>query len=281
VAVVGIPVVIAAIYFGGWALGILVSVVAGLSALEFYRLAARRGVRPFTLLGVAASAGMVLLAVTRPAPQEWGLLALVVLVVVTLGSLGTAIWLRWPGEEPLAAVATTVAGVAYTGLTLAFVPVLRAEGAALGVEGGNRWLATSFVLLPLLTTWIGDTVAYFAGRAWGRTRLAPAASPGKTVVGAVAGLFGSLLTAVALSLIMLNGAPFLPLTVTGAAWIGLMLGAVGQVGDLAESVLKREAGVKDSGTLLPGHGGVLDRMDSLLFAVPVAWTLLLAAGVVP
>jgi phosphatidate cytidylyltransferase len=223
---------------------------------------------------------MVLLAATRPAPAEWGLLALVVLIVVTLGSLGTAVWLRWPGEEPLAAVAITVAGVAYTGLTLAFVPVLREAGSRLLVQGDSRWLATSFVLLPLLTTWVGDSVAYFAGRAWGRTRLAPSASPGKTVVGAIAGLFGSLVTAVALCLITLNGVRLLPLTITGAAWIGLMLGAVGQVGDLAESVLKREAGVKDSGALLPGHGGVLDRMDSLLFAVPVAWTLLLAAGVI-
>jgi phosphatidate cytidylyltransferase len=281
VAVLGIPVVIAAIYLGDWPLGVLVAAVAAAAATEFYRLADRRGVKPFTPLGAGACAGLVLLAVARPVPQEWGLLALLVLLAVALLSLGAAVWLRWPGGEPLGAIAVTIAGVAYTGVTLGFVPVLRAAAADAGVEGGSRWLATSFVLLPLLTTWMGDSTAYFAGRAWGRTRLAPAASPGKTIVGAIAGLFGSLLAAVALSLVTLDGVRFVPLTVTGAAWIGLMLGAVGQVGDLAQSVLKREAGVKDSGRLLPGHGGVLDRMDSLLFAIPVTWMLLWAAGVIP
>jgi phosphatidate cytidylyltransferase len=281
VATVGIPVAVALIYFGGWPLAVLVAALAAQAVVELYRLARGRGVKPFTALGAVASAALVLLAAARPAPQEWGLWAIAVLLGVTLLSLGVSVWLRWPGGEPLGAVSVTVLGVAYTGATLAFVPILRAAGAPLGVEGESRWLATSFVLLPLLSTWVGDSAAFFAGRAWGRTRLAPAVSPGKTIVGAVAGLLGSLLTAATLALLTLNGVPFLPLTVVGAAWVGLLLGAVGQVGDLAESVLKREANVKDSGALLPGHGGALDRLDSLLFAFPATWALLLAAGVLP
>lgn len=274
--------VLALVYAGGWALGALMAVVAALAAIEFYNIAEARGIKPFTGLGATASAALVALAVWRPDPHQWGLLALVVLLAVALASLGACIWLRWPGGEPLGATAVTLTGVAYTGATLSFVPILRwlPTAALPGVEGGSRWLATGFVLLPVLTTWAGDAAAYFAGRAWGRARLAPAASPGKTVVGAVAGLIGSLLVAVALSLVSLNGVRFFPVGVVIAAWIGLLLGAVGQVGDLAESVLKREANVKDSGKLLPGHGGVLDRMDSLFFAVPATWVLLLAAGVI-
>jgi phosphatidate cytidylyltransferase len=281
VAALGIPAALGLIYVGGWALGVLVAVVAALAAHEFYRLAGARGVKPFAILGVAASAGLVLAAVARPDPQDWGLIALVAVIGVTLASLGATVWLRWPGGEPLGATSVTVMGVLYAGVTLSFVPTLRwMPGTVPGVEGGSRWLATSFVLLPLLATWAGDSAAYFAGRAWGKTKLAPAASPGKTIVGAVAGLVASMLAAIVLSQIRLGGVPFLPLSVTGAGWIGLLVGAVGQVGDLAESVLKREANVKDSGALLPGHGGVLDRMDSLLFAVPVTWALLLAASII-
>jgi phosphatidate cytidylyltransferase len=131
-----------------------------------------------------------------------------------------------------------------------------------------------FVLLPLLTTWAGDSAGYFFGSAWGRAKLAPHVSPGKTWVGAVAGLGGSALAAVVLTTWMVGGRPALELDVPTAAAIGLLLGAVGQLGDLVESMLKREAGVKDSGSLLPGHGGVLDRVDSLLFSIPAAWGLL-------
>jgi phosphatidate cytidylyltransferase len=165
--------------------------------------------------------------------------------------------------------------VVYTGATLAFVPLLRAL--AEGTPGAIA--ATGFVLLPLLTTWAGDTTAYFAGRAWGRARLAPAVSPGKTVVGAVAGLAGSTGAAMALSAALLGSLPGTGVGLLTSAWIGLLLGAAGQLGDLTESMLKREAGVKDSGTLLAGHGGMLDRIDSLLFAIPTTWGLLFLAGV--
>jgi phosphatidate cytidylyltransferase len=202
-----------------------------------------------------------------------------VILVVMLLALAGAIWLRWPGGEPLAAVSITVTGVIYTGGTLAFVPLLRALGSIPGETAGPI-AAMAFVLLPLLTTWVGDSAAYFAGRAWGRAKLAPSVSPGKTVVGAVAGLIGSTLIAVALSAFVLADLPVTRVNVLTAAWIGLLLGASGQVGDLTESMLKREAGVKDSGALLPGHGGMLDRVDSLLFSVPTAWGLLVIAGVI-
>jgi phosphatidate cytidylyltransferase len=280
VAAVGIPVVVGALYLGGWALGALVAACAAVAAAEFYRLAEARGVRPFSSLGVTAAGALVLLATARPTPADLGPVFVAVTLVVTLLCLAGAVWLRWPGGEPLSAVSITVIGVLYTGGTLAFVPLLRALGSVPGVPA-EPWVAMAFVFLPLLTTWIGDSAAYFAGRAWGRTKLAPSVSPGKTVVGAVAGLIGSTLIAVVLSAVVLGGLPVVRVGLLTAAWIGMLLGAAGQLGDLTESMLKREAGVKDSGAVFPGHGGMLDRVDSLLFSVPVAWGLLVIAGVIP
>ncbi|MEQ9569473.1 MAG: phosphatidate cytidylyltransferase, partial [Longimicrobiales bacterium] len=195
------------------------------------------------------------------------------LVVLTLALLGVSVWRRWPDGHPLADTGATLAGVLYTGGALAFVPLLRALPETLGLES-DPWRASAFVLLPLLTTWAGDSAAFFVGHAVGRTKLAPHASPGKTVEGGLAGLAGAVAAA---GLVAWWGPAALGVPV--ALGIGLVLGAGAQVGDLAESVLKRDAGVKDSGRLLPGHGGVLDRLDALLFAFPLAWLLLNLPGV--
>lgn len=280
VAAVGIPVVLGALWFGGWVLGGLVALVAVLAVREFYGLARARGVRPFEGLGMSAAAATVLLATAYPTPVEAGPPAAGVLLLVTFLALVAGVWLRWPDGEPLAAVGTTVTGVVYVGFALAFVPILRwLPATAPGALTGNRWDATAFVLLPLVATWVGDTAAYLAGSAWGRRKIAPSVSPGKTVVGTVAGLLGSTAGGAVVAAWALADFPALRVSVATGAWIGAALGVAAQVGDLAESVLKREAGVKDSGTVLPGHGGFLDRVDSLLFAIPATWALLLLAGV--
>lgn len=149
-----------------------------------------------------------------------------------------AFWLAWP---------------------LALWPALYRLGAA---EGRAAGLALS--ALPVAVTWLCDTAAYFAGLKWGRRRLAPALSPKKSVEGALAGLAagaaaGALLT------------PWLGWLPLAGALAGLFIAAVAQAGDLWESALKRAAGVKDSGRLLPGHGGILDRFDALLLALPAAY----------
>ena len=280
VALVGIPLVLGALVLGGWVLGGVVAAAAALTVREFYGLARARGVRPFDLLGMAATAGVVLLATARPTPAEAAPGALGVLLLVSLLALGGAFWRRWPGGEPMASAAVTVTGVLYVGVPLAFVPLLRwIPSTAPGALGGNAWDATAFVLLPVLVTWAGDTAAYFGGRALGRRKLAPRASPGKTVEGALFGLAGSTAAAVVVSVWALADLPFHAVPPLTAAWVGALLGVTAQVGDLVESVLKREAGVKDSGGLLPGHGGLLDRLDSLLFVFPATWGLLLLAGV--
>ncbi len=280
VAAVGVPIIALVLRTGGWVLALPLSAVAGIAAWEFYRLAEGRGVRPFVVIGVPASAALALiptwLTSTRAAPAT-----LVVVVSVLLLCFALAVWWRTPDDKPLSSVSATVAGVIYTGGTLAFVPLLRELSGAVPVGFSlGSWHAAGFVFLPLTATWVGDTAAYFAGRAWGRRKLVPAVSPSKTVVGAFAGLIGAAAGAVVVSMVWLSDDPVLPVGIGLALGMGLLLGLVGQVGDLAESVLKREAGVKDSGSWLPGHGGFLDRLDSLFFAFPVAWGMLTVLGTV-
>jgi phosphatidate cytidylyltransferase len=129
--------------------------------------------------------------------------------------------------------------------------------------GGLSWF-----LLALLVTWLSDTFAYLVGKTWGRRKLIPRVSPNKTVEGAIGGLVAAAGTAIACD------ATFgMDIGATLAAVVGLGLGAVGQVGDLSESMLKRMRGVKDSGNLIPGHGGMLDRIDALVFVVTAAWLI--------
>lgn len=134
----------------------------------------------------------------------------------------------------------------------------------------SGWFPATPLLLVLLPLWIGDTLAYFVGKRFGRRLLAPTISPKKTVEGGVANLVGSILGAMGVAMLL-----HVPLTI--AAGCGALTGTLGQAGDLFESALKRRSGLKDSGSLLPGHGGVLDRIDSLLLSAPAVALLLAVA----
>ena len=130
------------------------------------------------------------------------------------------------------------------------------------------------VALPLALTWGTDIAAYFVGRAFGKRKLMPSVSPGKTVAGAIGGLVAAVLIALAWERLVLRPVAQLGMRPWNTILFGAVVSVAAQVGDLAESLLKREAGVKDSSHLIPGHGGVLDRFDSLLFVLPVAYLLL-------
>jgi phosphatidate cytidylyltransferase len=278
VAAIGIPFALAVVYRGGLVLAVVLAAVAAGAVLELDRLARRRGVDGFGAVSAVAAAALVLTAGLLPvyaaaAPA----LAAIVLALVLVAATG-AIWLRGPDGAPLAAVAVTVFGALYTGGTLAFALFLRhlpvgADQTPWGLPGAAAaWAGTALVFFPLVLTWINDSCAYFAGRRWGRRRLIPSVSPGKTVEGAIAGLIGALLAGLLFGWLL--AAFHIPLPLAWAALGGILIGALAQVGDLAESLFKREAGVKDSGALLPGHGGVLDRFDALFFTVPVAYFFL-------
>ena len=141
-----------------------------------------------------------------------------------------------------------------------------AEACAFGWDPSPRGLG--WVLLTLLIAWVSDTLAYLVGRMFGRRKLIPRISPNKTVEGAVGGVTGAALTAA-----ICVGGLGLGISPLVGFGLGLVLGSIGIIGDLGESLLKREAGVKDSGTLIPGHGGMLDRIDALIFVVTLLWLL--------
>lgn len=274
VALVGIPVALLLVHLGGWYLGALLVAAAAIGAHEFHALASARGARPVRWLGIPAAALLVVLAVRDPVFAGWGDPALTLVLVLVLLTACAVVFCRRIDEEPLLSASATVLGALYTGGTLAFAVLLRDLPEVMGTVPRHRWEGTLLVLLPLGVTWAGDTAAFFVGRSIGKTPLAPRVSPGKTVEGGIGGLVASVAAGVAAGFV-LDDFGTVPLSPLAGGLIGLVLGAAAQVGDLAESVLKREAGVKDSGAILPGHGGVLDRLDALFFTLPLAYGLLI------
>jgi phosphatidate cytidylyltransferase len=174
--------------------------------------------------------------------------------------LSWALLARTPAEKPLEVVAVTMLAVAYTSALPAFLLVIRHAQ-----YPERSWPAAWLVFFPLVVTWICDTAAMFGGRVLGGPKLAPAISPGKTRSGALMGVVGGVLVA--------------PIFASAVVAIAAVLSVIGQAGDLVESLFKREAGVKDSSQLIPGHGGVLDRFDSLYFVIPVAAAMYRVLGI--
>ena len=272
VAACGIPLALAAVYVGGWALAAMLSCVAAVAAREFYNLSSDPAGRPFWGLGIPTSVLLVLLAALETDFRRWADHAFALLLLLGLVSFGAAIFDKRV-QRALLSSAATVSGALYTGGTLSFGIFIRSLPEVRGTSPAQPTEGFILLLLPVLVTWAGDTCAYFGGKMRGRRRLAPHVSPGKTVEGSVAGLLGAVAIGFALGFLLDDYANF-PIAPTTGALIGFLLGIAGQLGDLAESRLKREAGVKDSGSILPGHGGMLDRFDALFFTIPLAYGLI-------
>lgn len=265
-AVIAAPASIALIYFGDWALAIVLSVLAGLAAWELFRIARETGALPMEPAGIALAA---LLPIAVHA-QRLGVytLSLTAIVAMILVLFSSSIWLRGPTGKPLSSVAITAFGVLYAGL-FSYVYALRYHDYAVGAGAG-----TALVGLPILLTWATDVGAYTFGRAFGKKKLIPSVSPGKTVEGAVGGLGLTIVICLLYVRFILMPYAQLGLTIQGAVLFAIVVSVAAQTGDLAESLLKREAGVKDSSRIIPGHGGILDRFDSILFVMPIAFLLL-------
>jgi phosphatidate cytidylyltransferase len=255
------PLVLVLVFIGPmWLITLVVACVAMLAAWEFLALTEHRGAKPPKVLTLGTIG--LLFAGNYEWPDEtltiFAFFCVILLLYCTFAS---------PVERALADATSSVFALFYLGLTLIPIPMLRAQ------SNGPSLLAFLF-----LTVWAGDTVAMYAGRAFGVRKLAPHLSPNKTWAGAV----GSIAGAVAVAGILLALSSYLAqwnsvrLSFADEAWwywlvLAVVVNVAAQVGDLAESALKRSAGVKDSGTLLPGHGGILDRIDALLIAAPVLW----------
>jgi phosphatidate cytidylyltransferase len=251
-ALVALPALLAALFLGPPWLGVAVVAVALAVGLhEFGALLRARGIRPLRYAGFLLAAAFFL-DVASPGwlPVPFAPLGALLLLTFTL----------WRGAdiESVTAASATLLGAVYLGALGGTIAALRVLPPA--EEGAWR------LVLLLAIQVFSDSLAFFVGHAFGRRRLAPGVSPGKSVEGAIGGLAGGVLGALAVRQMGLAELPVLH-----AAGLGLAVAAMGIVGDLDESLLKRWAGVKDSGRLFPGHGGMLDRLDSLLFGAPVLY----------
>ena len=265
-ALIAAPVALIMIYLGGLPLATFLAAVSAGCAWEFYRIAAAGGVEPLDPVGIPL-AGAVPLAVYAAGIGLYRP-SLVVAAVAMLIILAAVIWTRGPQRRPLGAASLTVMGILYTGGLLSFGYALREHPYAVGDRAG-----TALVAFPLVLTWASDIGAFFVGRAVGGPKLIPSVSPGKTISGALGGLATTVLVSWLYVRFALRPVALLTMTIPATILFGALISVAAQVGDLAESLLKREANVKDSSQLIPGHGGLLDRLDSLLFVLPVAYLL--------
>lgn len=280
VAAVAIPTVLAIVWFGGWVLAVPLAVFAVLGTVECHRLAAEKGIEGLIWVSGPAAAALVLLAAWQPAFADFAPWALGLLALLVPATFAGAMWVRGVDGRPFAAVAITLASTLYVGLALSMAQLLRSLPESLGWgDTAPEAAGLAALALPLAATWVGDASAYFAGSAWGKARMAPTISPNKSWVGFWAALAGGGVAGAVWALVVRD---FLPVDALGGilamAAAGVLLGLTAVAGDLVESMLKREAGVKDSGTFFPGHGGILDRTDSLLFTIPLAYGVLVALG---
>ena len=254
-AAVGIPALALVVWVGGPVFSVVVAAVAAIGAVEVCEMARSRGEAPSRAAAVTLSVALVLSGIVlsySPSTPEYvplltasigiGILALIFLFTPT-----QRLRTRWLG--------LTLGASVYPGALLAHAPLLR------GIEQGLEW-----VVFLLVVTFSTDTAAYFVGKAVGKRPLAPSISPGKTWEGAIGGFLSAVLAAV-----MVAWALEIEVSVPVIVALGAVMGVVGQAGDLFESKLKRLADVKESGRLLPGHGGVLDRLDSIVFNLALVY----------
>ena len=258
-ALCGLPVLIAAVWFDKplpWFT--VMAVIWGLlAAFEFYSVVVASRVRTLLCFGLV----WTLLFIISPHFHSYLLISLLLasavvmsLVLLVFSSQKEGAFTDW---------VWTIAGVLYVGWLLSYLVALR-------LDFGRNWL-----FLALFATFGYDTFAFFVGRALGKHRLAPRISPGKTWEGAIGGVFGAV---IACLLFTLSTPLQVSLSYGQAIFLGLLVSVFGQLGDLAESLLKRSMGVKESGMLMPGHGGLLDRMDSVVFVGIVVYYFALAYG---
>ena len=265
-AVVYAVVVLGAIWLGGVSalgrysdlvLGVVMGVMAGFASAEFYAMSRRESRLPNEMFGVAAAALMPIAAAI------WGMAGLSSLLTLLIAA--SLVWHVVFIRVRTTDTATTVFGAIYTGFLLSYlVLILR-----------NFHAGRALALAVVLGVWANDSLAYLVGSMIGRHKMVPRISPKKSWEGFFAGLLGTLAVWIALPLLV----PDTGLSLPWAVLIGTVLGATVVIGDLFESRMKREAGVKDSGNSLPGHGGFLDRLDSLILVGLVAYWLLVWGGV--
>jgi phosphatidate cytidylyltransferase len=265
-----LPLLIILVWWSVWSVAatVILATLAGL--IELYGAFRQGGYQPRTLVGIGSALAITLAIGLQPMIGADLLLPIITLVIV----VSLVVELAYPQQSgSLPSWGLTLAGAFYIAWLLSHFILLRSLSmpalhesifTPLGMQPGVAW-----IYYVCAITWLQDTSAYFVGRQFGRHKLAPILSPKKTWEGAAGGMIGAILTGIVC--VWLLG---LPITLFQGALLGVVGGVVGPLGDLSESLIKRQVGLKDAGTLIPGHGGILDRADSLLFTVPILYYLI-------
>ena len=259
VSVIGIPLILAGIWRGGWTFFSLVSLIEGFALYELYRLAENKHLFPSKAMGVCILFFFNVLLFL----EAWSSAVLVFLIGL-MGILVVELFKK--RKEPLANAAISAFGILYIALFSSFLLLRQIPFDTPGRYQGERLVVFLFALI-----WICDSAALFIGRGAGRNRLYPQVSPNKTWEGAIGGFVVALIVAWSTGPALV---PFLKRADMLA--VGAIIGIIGQIGDLVESLFKRDAGVKDSSVIIPGHGGFLDRFDSPLCVGPAVLLYLMA-----
>lgn len=264
VALILIAVILLSLRFESlaWVLPLLALVLAAVAGYEILQMGVRKGIQT-TLLVIVGAVAFAAAGVFQPGTFIWLLLPF--LVILLIGSFLYHMWLNGV-RDGYTTVAVNVFAPIYVGIPIALgLQVLRTD--------------KLFLLVVLLATWALDTGAYFVGRKFGQTKMAPQLSPKKTWEGAAGGAFACILIILLFNVAVPAGG--FEYGLAEMLLLGVLISVFGILGDLAESVLKRDVGVKESGVALTGHGGVLDRIDSLLFVLPIAYLFLMFTGRMP
>ena len=258
--------------YNGLPFALFIAILSVIGATEFYNAVKKQGGEPTEAIGLLACLAFQIAAWTHYG-QKFAPYLPALLLVLVIGTLLAELGKRRP--KPIVTIGTTLIGAVYAGWLLSYLTLLHGmQPGMIRANGENmpllippfhnttpgEWL----VIFVSACTFMSDTGALFVGKALGRHKLAPNISPGKTWEGSIGGVLTSLLTGIGLGV-------WLHLPLVHALGLAAMCAVFGQIGDLCESALKRDLNVKDFGTVLPGHGGVLDRIDSLLFSAPLAY----------
>lgn len=258
-ALIGIPIVIGAVYMGGPWYAILLMLVANLGIFEYLSMLKARDYKAPLAIGFIGVSLFLVAIYLDLSDFIYPIIMLIFSILFTYSLFGM-------GRQSIAESAVLLWGIIYLGglsgymLTLRMMP----EGAV-------------YTYMLLIGVWIHDTAAYFIGRRWGIHKFAPSISPNKSVEGSVAGVLSTVIIAFSIAIL----APgFLPVNPGQAIIFGLGIAVFSQLGDLLESAMKRQLEVKDSGSIIPGHGGILDRFDSLLFTAPFVYYFFLLVNTI-
>ncbi len=266
--VVLVPLILLLIYLGSWFYLLLITAAVLMMQVEYCRLAGNFGGKLNPIIPTILTVAFCLFAFFLPTPIEnanTSLLMFSFFIVVFIYAFASSIY-RGKVAGELLAVTLKLTGILTIGWAFGYHCILLRKADAVGMQ---------LIFLLIGTIWCSDTGAYLIGRAVGKHKLSTPISPRKTVEGTIAGLVVGTLISIGFGAIFLSET----LSLANAAFIGLLLSILGQLGDLSVSLMKRTAGVKDSGDFIPGHGGFLDRCDSLIFSAPILYYYLALTGI--